>query len=168
MDFTKFLDIIKLKLSSRITGFLILLIITILPTTYKNKLGIHSVYIEYKTYISILLIVFAVLVIVGIGEKIYEYIKPDIENFVIKKIIRTKLKNLTDIEKDICRTALENSGMITLKINEGNSANLEHYKILSRVSNMSVGGTYFAYRLNDYPLRYLERNIELLNIEKTS
>jgi hypothetical protein len=132
MNLSKGIDFLKLKFTHRITVFLILLLFTILPSETKIQLGIDKIYQNYRSYISLGLLIFFVLVIVGFGEEITRLIKPRIAALKLMKLIKYKLNNLTELEKEICKEAMYNDGMITFDISSGVTLVLEHYFVMNR------------------------------------
>ena len=164
MDITAFsekvLQVGKLgKLPSFVLGCICWAFI-LLPLKVTGLLGITEIINSYRSYLGLGAILFTFYLLSFI---LYEYLRGYLNQQIIIKRVKKRLKNLTTDEKDALRPYVEeNKRTDHFNMASGVANGLESKQILYRSSNLSDLGPYFPYNIQDYAFDYLKRNTHLL------
>ncbi|MBN1215216.1 MAG: superinfection exclusion B family protein [Candidatus Lokiarchaeota archaeon] len=159
------------KQSNRVFGsvFLFCIAFFLIPVEIKKKLYIYDFYNSNRTYISMLMIISMSSLLLSFIKTMYQKIKTLISKASNYNLRRRKLYNLTATEKEICREAMRNDGMVTLDIEYNTGLSLIDNNVMDRVSKKPIdtwNGFQHVYRLNDWTYNYLKKNGTLIIEDK--
>lgn len=166
MGINDILQLIKLPMKYLIAIFLTLTFILFFPEIYIVKLGLSELIQKYRMIIGLAFICDLFFIIVNLCSPILNYIKGILRYLSLVLSGKRRLNNLTNEEKEILNYYITNkTRTYELPLNDGIVCELSSYKIIYRAAGVSTGGLYFAYNMNPWAWRYLNKNKELINID---
>lgn len=150
--------------------FIAAIIITCLPKEQAEQIKIEEFRITYQTYISLGMIIigaYYILEIIGWGRRFIRRKTHNIEKVAIQ-YMKTYMSPdemglLVQTFYDKINNRFRSSGQIDYS--DGRKAALESKHIIYRASSVSSFYTEFAYNLQPYALKFLNRNMEQGNIK---
>lgn len=163
MDFSKFLDIIKLSNKhlfgiSLMTGLLLFL-----NERVMNKIGLADLVDKFRGLIGILFLVSISMLTVNLIHVYVIKINNKIKNRKIKKHSINKLKNLTQREKDILSIYIKDKTRTTkLSMADGVVSELQMYGIIFRLTSVSQEYVFFDYNIQPWAWDYLNKHPYLI------
>lgn len=149
--------------------FVAAIIITVLPTTVAEKIKVEEFRSTYQTYISMCMIIIGAYYLLNglnwckkfVWRKFHNPRKIAI-NYMKKTMTVDEMGLLIEKYYDSVNNIFRSSAMI--EFSDGRKAALESKYILYRASSMSEWYS-FAYNLQPYALKFLNKNLRNGNIE---
>lgn len=163
MDPTKLIDWLKLKPRHWLPMTIATAFVLFAPTTVMTRIGLEDAIQEYRPWIGLAFVIslsglVAPLITHGAHQAI-DWVgrRRDI------RFRQEMLHELSPGEKLILRRFIDlNTKTMTLDASSGVHAELEAMGIISRVTEISHGGTRFDYNIQPWARRYLKQHPELL------
>jgi hypothetical protein len=158
------LDFIKLN-PKYLTGLVIASgVLLFTPIYFLDRLGITDLVDKYRIWIGLIFLITVSLLISHLIWHISNSIKSKLDGQSFQKIGKQRLKKLTPREKHILNGYInENERTQYLDYTDGSVRELELMKIIYRSSNLSRGGTVFAYNIQPWAWDYLNKHKKLLH-----
>ena len=157
----KILQLGKLgKLPSFILGFICWALL-LLPSNITDLLGVTKIIASNRTVLGLGALVFSLYFL---AFKAYEIVKNQSSRWKIQKVIKRRLRNLTEDEKVAIRPFIyENKRTQHFSMGKGIAESLVTKKILYRSSTLGVALDIFPYSIQDIAFNYLVNNPHLLD-----
>jgi hypothetical protein len=165
MDFTKFLDWIKLspKYLAAIGIFAGGLLFT--PQSFTETLGLLTIIGKYRPWIGLVFFLTIALLAAHAFDPIVKYIKGSWNGRKVRKLMEERLHNLTPDEKAIMRGyILQDSRTQYLRPDDGVVSGLQSAKVIYQASQVGGAGFSFRFAFNIQPWAwdYLNKHRELI------
>lgn len=163
MKLSDIIQIIKLPLKYLISIFLMLLVLLFSPDIFLNSLGLITLVEKYRTILGLAFLCDSFIIISELGYHLWKILYAYYRYYSLVKLGKRKLNALTPGEKEILSSYIDNQSKSQyLPINNGVVAELASKKIIYRSTELSNGGPFFSYNLNDWAWDYLNKNSNLL------
>jgi hypothetical protein len=136
---------------------------------YTNMLGIfglNPLYDKYRAYVGVVFLASGCFLFSHGLWKVYVGIKEWNNRRNLHSVSKDRLRRLTNPEKKLLRRfIIDRETSIHASITDGTIAEFVHYKIIYRSTNVGHAHA-FAYNMQPWARKFLEKNAKLLELEK--
>jgi hypothetical protein len=134
------------------------------PPQFVTGLGLASFIQVYRMYLGVAFLFFAVATVPRLVANIVSWPLHAIQERRAGKQRIARLSDLSPQEKAlVCHFLVNDTRSVTLSYTDGLTQGLVHAGIIYRASNLSQGGTRFAYNIQPWAWDYLREHPEILN-----
>ena len=133
------------------------------PPQFVHGLGSEAFLQAYRMYLGVAFLLFAVATVPRLVSRMLSWPLDALRTHRLRKIRIERLNDLSPSEKELLwHFVVNDTRSATLDYTDGLTQGLAHVNIIYRASNLSKGGTQFAYNLSPWAWDHLRKHPELL------